>query len=351
MRVVFWVGWLRVPPGVVAAAVQAAMRAGADPRAFVATILTEDPQLKWNVVGDNGTSFGPLQYHIGGALGNRSPAWAQTPAVLDERAKDFTRLEIHGGKGAAALQRPYDPAGYATKVDANLQRAAALIQGVKGGGAAATTPQAVTTPPRGVSVDLSAELAALQPSQMASASQPNPVQSLLDANAKLVGITAPTVPDVPPPVQLSTGGGPGLDVNVTHPDAPVVAAKATGNPAIARVLQLAKQQLGTPYQWGGTTLGKGVDCSGLIQQLYARIGVSLPRVAADQFRVGTPVDRKQLQAGDLVFFRDASGIHHEGLYVGQGQFLHAPHTGDVVKVSSLDENYYASQFAGGRRIA
>ena len=81
-------------------------------------------------------------------------------------------------------------------------------------------------------------------------------------------------------------------------------------------------------------------------------GVSLPRVAADQYTVGQPVDRASLQPGDLIFFRDSTGyIHHEAIYLGGDKFIQAPHTGDVVKISSLDDPYYAGQFAGGRRVA
>jgi cell wall-associated NlpC family hydrolase len=123
-------------------------------------------------------------------------------------------------------------------------------------------------------------------------------------------------------------------------------------PAAQQALSVASQYLGTPYKWGGSSPATGFDCSGLVQYAYGQAGVSLPRVAADQFNVGTPVDRQSLQPGDIVFFRDPSGyIHHEGIYVGGGRFMHAPHTGDVVKISSLSDPYYAEQFAGGRRVA
>ena len=75
-------------------------------------------------------------------------------------------------------------------------------------------------------------------------------------------------------------------------------------------------------------------------------------MAADQFNVGVPVTKAQLQPGDIVFFKDSTGyVHHEGIYIGNDMFLHAPHTGDVVKISSLDEPYYAQQFAGGRDVS
>ncbi|HEX8156374.1 MAG TPA: C40 family peptidase, partial [Solirubrobacteraceae bacterium] len=113
-----------------------------------------------------------------------------------------------------------------------------------------------------------------------------------------------------------------------------------------------ERYLGQPYRWGGVTPQTGFDCSGLVQYAYGQAGVALPRVTDQQFAVGEPVGRAELRSGDIVFFRDATGyIHHEGMYLGDDRFLHAPHTGDVVKVSSLDEPYYAQQFAGGRRVA
>ena len=103
--------------------------------------------------------------------------------------------------------------------------------------------------------------------------------------------------------------------------------------------------LGVPYVWGGST-PRGFDCSGLVMFAYAQIGVSLPHSSYAQYSMGTPVSMSQLQPGDLVFFAGAS---HEGIYIGGGQFIHAPHTGDHVKISSLS-GWYASTFAGGRRL-
>jgi len=89
-----------------------------------------------------------------------------------------------------------------------------------------------------------------------------------------------------------------------------------------------------------------------MQWAYAQVGVSLPRTADDQFMVGVPIARNALRAGDLVFFQDTYGyIFHVGMYDDADRFIHAPHTGDVVKFSSLTEPYYASRFAGGRRVA
>src|SRR4051812_5422861 len=126
------------------------------------------------------------------------------------------------------------------------------------------------------------------------------------------------------------------------------AAQATA--AIAE----AQKYVGTPYRWGGSSPQSGFDCSGLVQWAFAKTGVRIPRTTDLQFDApnGEHVGRRELVRGDVVFFRDPTGyIHHEGIYLGDDKFLHAPHTGDVVKVSSLNESYYAQQFAGGRRFA
>ena len=112
------------------------------------------------------------------------------------------------------------------------------------------------------------------------------------------------------------------------------------------VVGVAMQYLGVPYVWGGASPG-GFDCSGLVMFVYAQMGVSLPHHAADQYNYGTPVSRDQLEPGDLVFF---DGLGHVGIYIGGGEFVHAPHTGDVVKISSLNDSWYAATYVGARRI-
>jgi cell wall-associated NlpC family hydrolase len=112
------------------------------------------------------------------------------------------------------------------------------------------------------------------------------------------------------------------------------------------VVGVAMQFLGVPYVWGGAS-PSGFDCSGLIMYAYAQVGVSLPHHAASQYGMGVPVSRDQLQPGDLVFF---NGLGHAGIYIGGGQFIHAPHTGDVVKISSLSDSWYAATWVGARRL-
>jgi peptidoglycan DL-endopeptidase CwlO len=111
------------------------------------------------------------------------------------------------------------------------------------------------------------------------------------------------------------------------------------------VVGVAMQYLGTPYVWGGASPG-GFDCSGLVMYAYAQVGVSLPHSSYAQYGMGVPVSYDQLQPGDLVFF---DGLGHVGIYIGGGQFIHAPHTGDVVKISSMS-GWYASSYVGARRI-
>jgi cell wall-associated NlpC family hydrolase len=116
-------------------------------------------------------------------------------------------------------------------------------------------------------------------------------------------------------------------------------------------VQLALSQVETPYRWGGEDPG-GFDCSGLVYWAFGRLGIHLPRVAEDQARVGVPVDRSQLQPGDVVFFADSSGyVHHEGIYIGNGQVVHAPQTGETVRLERIDTGYYDRQYAGARRFS
>ena len=102
------------------------------------------------------------------------------------------------------------------------------------------------------------------------------------------------------------------------------------------IVNTAMQFLGVPYVWGGTS-PSGFDCSGLVQYSYAQNGVDIPRVAQDQYNASTKISRDQLQAGDLVFGgTSTNNITHVMMYIGDGKVVHAPRTGEVVKVIDLD---------------
>ena len=104
----------------------------------------------------------------------------------------------------------------------------------------------------------------------------------------------------------------------------------------AQAVSIAMQYLGVPYVWGGSSPG-GFDCSGLTSYVYAQLGIGLSHFTGSQWNEGTRVPADQLLPGDLVFFH--SDLHHMGMYVGNGQMIHAPQTGDVVKISPLMSDY------------
>ena len=154
----------------------------------------------------------------------------------------------------------------------------------------------------------------------------------------------PPLPDRPPP---------------DFPPAPYPLLAAGGlTPAAQKntVVSIAARYLGIPYEWGGATPKTGFDCSGLVQYVFAQLGVSLPHYAASQWyspdAVWIPPER--LQPGDLVFFIGADGTRaapgHVGIYVGDGFLIDAPHTGALVRVDSLDGRWFANNYVGAKRI-
>lgn len=110
----------------------------------------------------------------------------------------------------------------------------------------------------------------------------------------------------------------------------------------------AKKYLGTPYKWGGNSPEEGgMDCSGYMVKVYKDVaGIDLPRTTYEQVKQGTAVSKENLQPGDLVFFGSADNVHHVGMYIGNGQYIHEPKTGDVAKISDLNAR---KDFYGARR--
>ncbi len=115
------------------------------------------------------------------------------------------------------------------------------------------------------------------------------------------------------------------------------------------VLARAHKSIGTPYHFGGTTPG-GFDCSGFVQWAYKGAGIKLPRTAQEQSLAGYKIrDKSQLRAGDIVAFRRRGG-YHTGIYIGNGKFIHAPRRNTTVRIESMDTDYFARNYIGGRRV-
>lgn len=116
----------------------------------------------------------------------------------------------------------------------------------------------------------------------------------------------------------------------------------------AKVISSVLTWQGISYKWGGRTKA-GVDCSGLVQRVFAEAGIYLPRTSYEQFREGVGVPKAKLESGDLVFFSTSgAGASHVGIYLGDGQFISA--TRHCVEIQSLDAPYWAKSYRGSRRV-
>ncbi|MDK2804105.1 MAG: peptidoglycan DL-endopeptidase CwlO [Peptostreptococcaceae bacterium] len=131
-----------------------------------------------------------------------------------------------------------------------------------------------------------------------------------------------------------------ISETVVEPSSPKIVAYGT-KPKVSGVVAIAKDYIGVPYKWGGTT-PKGFDCSGFTQYVFRKAGVSLPRTSAAQGKVGTKVSRSELRAGDLVMFPG-----HVGIYIGSGKFIHSPSPGKSVRIDDLSTR---KNFLYGRRV-
>ncbi|MFZ5638343.1 MAG: C40 family peptidase [Pseudomonadota bacterium] len=132
------------------------------------------------------------------------------------------------------------------------------------------------------------------------------------------------------------------------------AAEAPKEGRIRAMLKRALALLGTPYRWGGTNPESGFDCSGLVGYVFRNsLGIELPRISRDMANVGELIrNRDELVEGDLVFFsRRGKHVDHVGIYIGNGQFVHAPRTGKDVEVANLATGYWSQKFFQARRVA
>ena len=118
-----------------------------------------------------------------------------------------------------------------------------------------------------------------------------------------------------------------------------------------KLVKMARTFLGLPYRWGGMSERRGVDCSGLVKVLFAKLHVELPRSSREQIQSGKEISLDQLETGDLVFFSTHGEIPtHVGVYLGNDQFLHAEQKAGRVIITNLKDPWYAKRFLGARRV-
>ena len=131
---------------------------------------------------------------------------------------------------------------------------------------------------------------------------------------------------------------------------PKPSAQPADSSIASAIINTAKSYLNVPYVWGGTSV-QGFDCSGFIQYVYGKHGVSLPRVTSDQYNAGTAISKSSLKPGDLVFFETYKpGASHVGIYLGNNQFIHASSGAGKVIISNLTSTYYTEHYIGSRRV-
>jgi hypothetical protein len=139
---------------------------------------------------------------------------------------------------------------------------------------------------------------------------------------------------------------------VSPDDYAVVKQRKRGGRSYLRneIVGTAKRFLGVPYRWGGSSRREGFDCSGLTMVVYQLNGLNLPRSSREQYRVGTPIEKSQLSQGDLVFFATSGGrrVSHVGIYVGNGEFIHAPRRGKKIRTERLTKRYFKNRYVGAR---
>jgi hypothetical protein len=297
--------------------------------AFARTSPVEVLDVRGNVVAQAGAF--PFAFPAGGSLVSVSSAWADARGVhlggitlLGGRVHaDSVFVPARGTAGASVDGLVID--GLAAEASTNT-----LIP--LGGGDYVVTLQTARVGKSlglvGLRVASAGQEIVLAPAAAAAVGAPQRRRST--AQWSLLGFSA-----------LPTGHG----AQVLEPFPTLLQADAVGSRAVG----LALQQLGIPYVWGGATPA-GFDCSGLVMYVYGRLGIGLTHYSGAQFHEGTAISPDQLMPGDIVFFHPGPrGPQHEGLYIGNGEFVHAPHTGDVVKISSLADPAYALTYAGAVR--
>lgn len=308
---------------------QYSQRFNLDPRAVAAVSIMEGGG-RFGAVGDHGTSFGPWQLHVGGALpAGKGAAWANSPAGVRYAMQRMAASGAAGKHGRGAIsaivsnfERPADPT---SEIAGALARYGGITPGSGGGGAMMG---------RG----------SHGPSLAANPNRQSLVQQLMSNNQQFM-----TTGRIDPLLQHSA-----MQNGLTMADQNALGNfHAPGGMAIpgkiGKVISIAKNQIGTPYVWGGSHKG-GFDCSGLIQYAYAKAGISLPRTTYQQINSGKKVGWGSFRPGDLIFsdFEGTGKPTHVVMYIGHGKVIAAPHTGTNVQIE--DVALFKNNFVGARRI-
>ena len=130
-----------------------------------------------------------------------------------------------------------------------------------------------------------------------------------------------------------------------------VADASAANITSSQLSEEAKKYIGIKYRSAGTTTS-GFDCSGYVQYVYKKLGVSLPRTSKSMYSTGTAVKKNSLKSGDLVFFNTSGkGVSHVGIYLGNGKFIHSSSSKGVSIASISDPYYWGSRYVGAKRVA
>ena len=242
---------------------------------------------------------------------------------------------VNGAVWYQLADQGWVPAEYATFNQAKttaVQPAAATTTDTAGSNAVADSnpaPAASTAQPA------STAPAAATPSTNAAAATPAPTTP--------VQPTANTGAAAAQPVTTAsstTTAAVNTNQNVTS----VASSTATNTNAAEAVVAAALSQVGTPYVWGGATPGQGLDCSGLVQYAYGRANVALSHYTVAQESAGRQVSLSDLQPGDIIFWGGVGASYHDAIYIGNGQYVHAPQPGETVKVASISQ-YFMPSFA------
>lgn len=320
----------------VQAITQAAQKYGIDPQAMIAVGKVESG-LNPQAIGDGGHAFGLFQFNNAGGVitGEPNPSKYLDPSynALQAARHIATIKGIKGARGAAAIKLIVNNFERPANKGAEISKALTYYQGLSGAPSPTIPAKPSQTAPNGL---------VGQSTVSAQANISSPLGNLLDyamkgsdpggdgnsSTGNILSILA-NQGAVPEPTVT------GAPINTT-PTVPAQGGQAAPvGQANNTIVAAAEKFMGTPYLWGGTS-AKGLDCSGLVQLAVKNAtGKTIPRVASAQYAASTKVPQDQMQPGDIIAFGTPSNVHHIGIYVGNGKFINAPHTGTKVRIDSL----------------